>query len=46
MWRYVGGTQAVEERRLGLPTVMKLEPYTEGELAARQLVFIDDWVPS
>ncbi len=38
--------QSVEEHRLGLklPKTAKLVPYTREELAARQLVFIDDWV--
>ena len=38
--------QAVEEHRLGLwlPKTAKLTPYSREELAARQLVFIDDWV--
>ena len=38
--------QSVEEVRLGLPLpkTAKLVPYSRGELAARQLVFIDDWV--
>lgn len=38
-------SQTVEEQRLGiaLPNA-KLDDYTREELAARQLVFIDDWV--
>ena len=38
--------QSAEERRLGyaLPPSATLVPYTDEELAARQLVFTDDWV--
>lgn len=36
--------QSVEEQRLGLQLPSHTEPYTREELAARQLVFYDDWV--
>ena len=38
--------QAIEETRLGLPLPKgsKVTPYSRSELAARMLVFIDDWV--
>jgi hypothetical protein len=36
--------QATREQTLGLPVYGKLTPYTEEQLKARQLVFLDGWV--